>query len=248
MEKADIRMLEEMAANAHVALNVMQYDGWLLRFSAGHTNRANSVSVLYPSTLDPEEKIDYCERCYRAQNLPCVFKLTDGDGELNSILEKRGYRIVTPTDVMVLDLQDTEMPDGEIVFSDQPTEEWLSAYFAFEGLTDPVRQAVFRRMLEKVCVRTCYAAVRVNGRIIACASSAAERGYALLQNIVVAPECRGRGFGRKICRALLAEAARAGSERAWLQVVQGNVPALRLYESLGFRKKYTYRYMKQADA
>ena len=46
MEAADIRMMEEMAANAHVALNVMQYEGWLLRFSAGHTNRANSVSVV----------------------------------------------------------------------------------------------------------------------------------------------------------------------------------------------------------
>ena len=83
--------------------------------------------------------------------------------------------------------------------------------------------------------------------MIACASSAAERGYVLLQNIVVDPEYRGRGFGRKICRALLAEAARTGAGHAWLQVVQTNLPALRLYESLGFRKEYTYRYMKQAD-
>ena len=71
-----IRFFEEIASNAHVALNVMQYDGWLLRFASGYTNRANSVSVLYPSTIDPDEKITYCEECYRRQNLPCVFKLT----------------------------------------------------------------------------------------------------------------------------------------------------------------------------
>ena len=100
-------------------------------------------------------------------------------------------------------------------------------------------------MLEKVRVRTRYAALKRDGRIIACASSAAERGYALLQNIVVDPEYRGRGFGRTICRALLAEAAGTGIGHAYLQVVQSNTPAMRLYESLGFRKVYTYRYLKQ---
>lgn len=245
MEAMEIRALEEMAANAHVALNMMQYDGWLLRFSAGHTNRANSVSVLYPSTINTDEKIGYCERQYRAQGLPCVFKLTDADGELGALLEKRGYGIVTPTDVMILDLPEMEMPDGEITFTDRPAEEWLRAYFDFEGLTDPARQDIFRRMLEKVLVRTRYAALKRDGRIIACASSAAERGYALLQNIVVDPEYRGRGFGRTICRALLAEAAGTGIGHAYLQVVQSNTPAMRLYESLGFRKVYTYRYLKQ---
>ena len=112
MEAMEIRALEEMAANAHVALNMMQYDGWLLRFSAGHTNRANSVSVLYPSTINIDEKIGYCEQQYRAQGLPCVFKLTDADGELGALLEKRGYGIVTPTDVMILDLPEMEMPEG----------------------------------------------------------------------------------------------------------------------------------------
>ena len=57
-----IKLYEELAANAHVALNLMQYDGWLLRFSEGHTCRANSVSVIYPSSIDLEEKVEYCEK------------------------------------------------------------------------------------------------------------------------------------------------------------------------------------------
>ena len=31
--KQDIILFEEMASNAHVALNIMQYDGWILKFS-----------------------------------------------------------------------------------------------------------------------------------------------------------------------------------------------------------------------
>ena len=47
--------LEEIAANGHVALNMMQYDGWLLRFSGGFTGRANSISVIYPSRKEMAE-------------------------------------------------------------------------------------------------------------------------------------------------------------------------------------------------
>ena len=85
-----IRFLEETASNGHVALNVMQYDGWLLRFSGGHTGRANSVSVLYPSEKDLAEKVAHCEECYAKQGLPALFKLTDCDTALCEYLQQRG--------------------------------------------------------------------------------------------------------------------------------------------------------------
>ena len=123
-----IRFFEEIASNAHVALNVVQYDGWLLRSAYGYTNRANSISVLYPSTIDFEKKITYCEEYYKKQNLPCVFKLTDDDVESSDFLEKRGYEVVTPT------------------------EEWISSYFLYGGITDVSKQDIFRQMLSKLQV------------------------------------------------------------------------------------------------
>ncbi len=240
-----IRFLEEMGANAHVALYAMQYDGWLLRFSDGHTNRANSISVLYPSVLSADEKIPYCEACYRARNLPCIFKLTDQDTELNAVLEKRGYQTVTPTDVMISDLQNAGKQEAPVTFSDRPTEDWLSSYFAFEALNDPNRQEIFRRMLARVQVPACYASLVQKGHTAACASIALEHGYALLQNVVVHPDCRGRGYGEAICRALLSEASERGAQYAWLQVVRSNQAALNLYRKLGFRKLYGYWYMKK---
>ena len=247
-----VRLLEEIGANGHVALNVMQYDGWLLRFSNGYTSRANSVCVLYPSTKPLEEKIAYCEKCYAKQGLPTIFKVTDVDQELSGLLTKCGYDIVTPTDVMEVAAWDAEKEndrhedagDSRCVFSHEPSE-WLPYYFAFENLTDESKKNTFRNMLSKVMIDAAYGILYYEGKPVACASIAVERGYALLQNVIVTSSLRGKGFGEKLCRAMITKAKEMGAEHVFLQVVQSNQVAMNLYKKLGFQKDYTYWYMRK---
>lgn len=47
-----IRLYEELSFNSHPSLQTQYYDGWILCFSNGYTNRANSVNMIYPSTID----------------------------------------------------------------------------------------------------------------------------------------------------------------------------------------------------
>lgn len=246
MNKQQINFLEEIASNGHPALNVRQYDGWLMRFSGGYTGRANSVSLLYPSRLEIPEKVAFCEECYAKQGLPTRFKLTDGDEYFSAYLESRGYKVVTPTDVMILDLDEADLKaDAEdIVFAEKPGE-WLEDWFGFEGLTDPVKQELFRKILDKVLADTAWCAVMKDGKPAALAATASEQGYALLQYVVVDPALRGNGLGEKLCRAALAEAQERGVRYAYLQVVQDNAAAMNLYRKLGFSKAYTYWYMRQ---
>ena len=56
-----VRQFEEISNNAWPALQTIHYDGWILRFANGVTKRSNSVNMLYHSTLDPVEKIEFCE-------------------------------------------------------------------------------------------------------------------------------------------------------------------------------------------
>ena len=241
-----IRFLEEIASNGHVALKIMQYDGWIMRFSNGYTGRANSISLIYPSTIPLEEKISYCEKCYEKQGLPANFKLTENDKELSDLLARRGYQIVTPTDVMLLDnLQDgSDQLFKDTCFSDKP-DEWLPYYFDFENISEIKNQDTFKKMLSKVLVDTIYCSVLHEGKVAACASAAIEQGYALIQNVIVNEKLRGLGLGEKLCRALIAKAKEHGAEHAYLQVVQTNEIAARLYEKLGFKKVYSYWYMKK---
>ena len=60
-----IRSIEELSMNAWPAMQTLHYDGWVLRFADGYTKRANSVYPLYPSEINVDEKIDFCESFYR---------------------------------------------------------------------------------------------------------------------------------------------------------------------------------------
>lgn len=247
--KNKVRFLEEIASNGHVALNVIQYDGWLLRFSNGYTGRANSVSVLYPSKLPLEEKVAYCENCYAKQGLPANFKLTEYDKELSDFLEKRGYKSCNATYLMVLDnLEKTAVTANikgcKCKFS-KKYNNWIDDYFVLEKITSKADQKTFRQMLDKVMVDTVYCSISYEGKTVACGSAAIEHGYALIQNIIVDETFRGKGFGEKLCRTLLKRVQELGAKHAYLQVVQTNTPAKNLYTKLGFKKEYSYWYMKK---
>lgn len=54
--------------------------------------------------------------------------------------------------------------------------------------------------------------------------------------VAVDPDLRRRGLGLLVLKALLAEAAAAGAERATLEVAAGNTAARALYQRLGFRE------------
>ncbi len=285
-----IRFYEELSFNSHPSLQTQYYDGWILRFSNGYTNRANSVNMIYPSMIDLQTKVEYCEKCYSQRQLPCVFKVTDGSDEwLDAMLEGRGYWVVTPTDLMVMDLADmglaaeqmasedmagkqladkhcvtgmqlsdmqhmtekqlldkrlvAEKPDiGVCIITEEPTDEWLEAYFALEHCTNSATRETAVQMMHMIQPRTFYCRIEVDGKSVACASAILERGYVTLVHVIVDEEYRRQGYGRQLCEALLAEAVKHGAHTAYLQVLQNNAPAIHLYETLGYQKIYSYWY------
>lgn len=246
--KEKIQFFEELSFNSHPSLQTKYYDGWLLRFSEGYTNRANSVNMIYPSSIDLQVKIKECEAQYFKQGLPCVFKVTDGsEAGLDALLQERGYEIATPTDLMTLDLKEKTFEKGECIIANLVTKEWLDTYFKLENYP-PKKCETATKMLEIIRNETWYCRIEKDGESIACASAVLERGYVTLVNVIVDERYRGRGYGRQLCEVLLSQAKEAGAHTAYLQVVQSNRVAVKLYESLGFQKEYSYWYrVKKED-
>jgi hypothetical protein len=112
-----IRTIEEYSLSAWPALQTIYYDGWVLRFADGYTRRANSVSPIYPSTLDAMEKIAHCEQVYRQRGQKVVFKVNGAAQpvELDRLLEECGYRSDAHTSVQTVDLFDVESPTADAI-------------------------------------------------------------------------------------------------------------------------------------
>ncbi len=244
-----IRNLEELALNAWPALQTVACDGWLLRFAEGYTRRANSVNPLYPSMLDLDEKVAWCEQFYSERGLPVVFKLTDAAQPpgLDARLANKGYVLDAPTAVQTLVLshrQDPSMasePALPILVRDALTDAWLDAFCAMSGISER-NHAVLVRLLANIVPAHGYASVPDGGRIVACGLGVVQAGALGLFDLVTDPERRRRGFGRRVVEGLLAWGKERGATLAYLQVMRQNTPALRLYAALGFAERYGYWY------
>jgi ribosomal-protein-alanine N-acetyltransferase len=76
----------------------------------------------------------------------------------------------------------------------------------------------------------------VGGHIVGYAvlSVAADEAHVL--NLCTAPDMQGRGYGRRLLRALLQLARGRGAHRVFLEVRPSNAPAIALYHDEGFNE------------
>lgn len=240
-----VRTLEELTINAWPAPHSLFYDGWVLRFGAGYTRRANSISPLYASTRDFDEKIAVCERLYTDQGLNTVFKLTSNDDPagLDAMLETKGYRADAHTAVQLVDLHDFSAgPLARAGLEEQLTEAWLDAYCRMSGPQAEKGRQTHAQILRAILPARGFATITVEGRIVACGLGVFQDGWIGLYDIVTDSAYRRQGHGLELVQALLAWGKDHGAQRGYLQVMLDNPPALALYARLGYREAYRYWY------
>ena len=258
--KNDSLFYEKLSFNTHPSLCEEVYDGWLLRFAEGYTKRANSVNVVGESMIPFADKISYCEEMYAEHNLPVVFKIVPMAAELDGLLEEKGYSAVDKTNVMKADLTRKEnggtkekeynkvkttgvsgTAEVSVTIEEKFTESWQYYYFTFNKVSSssvPTAKKIQAKITNPILCATVY----VDKKAVACGLGVMERGYVGLLDIVVKEEYRGCGFGKVLCQALLDKAKEKGATSGYLQVVDSNEVAKRLYKSLGFEDMYSYWY------
>jgi GNAT superfamily N-acetyltransferase len=239
-----IRTLEEISFNAWPALRTVYYDGWVIRFANGYSRRANSVNPIYRSKVAIDEKIRRCEQLYGSVGQKVIFKLTDAvfPENLDTVLELKGYELDAPTSVQTLDLARIGgTTDDDVTINDKPTEDWLRQLFVMSK-TDGCYLVTMQEMLSRIVPKKgCFTIVR-ESRIVACGLAVVDKNYVGLFDILTDPEHRRQGLGTRISENMLRWGKANGAKTAYLQVMDINKPALRLYENLGFAEVYKYWY------
>ncbi len=243
------RRIEDASLNAWPALNVLHYDGWLLRFANGYTKRANSVNALYEGSQAVEEKIDFCEAIYQQQRLRTVFRLTPlaTPENLDEHLAVRGYILIDRTSVQLLDLINLDLSSSERAFilpGRGGIESWLRSFH----FLNPYRKdaETHHQMLFRIIGPICPMVLMVGGEVVACGLGVIEGEFLGLFDMVTAKEHRRKGFGAEITSSLLAWGHDMGARYAYLQVMVDDIPANQLYAGLGFQE--TYRYWYRVDS
>lgn len=264
-DTAYIKLIEEISLNAWPSHKMELYDGWLIRFSHNYTHRTNSVTQVGASLIPVEEKIAYCEKIYENYHTPAIFKISPlYDPSFDGLLAERGYEIQHTTEVMTMDFKDYHpfpsvsaeyeyygrnsglpsfivYPQDVIVqLRDRITDEWIHSLFCLNGTTNPTLRRIVPSMFKAIPKETIVAGIEIDGRMVASGLGIMDRGHVGLYAIYVDASCRRKKFAQSICSAILSEARKKGADHAYLQVVKGNVPAKKLYSSLGFQDLYTY--------
>lgn len=243
--------IESIHAETWPAIETWDYDGWQLRFARGYTKRANSITATQRGSRPLEIKISACVAAYEARHVAPVFRLpsTSDIRETDGALERHGYAKIDKTRIRVASLEAPLPPRGDDVnVARKLTDEWLNHQTAWNGL-DAEQRAAFDAIAGGIRRPVAFALLW-SGAVAVAAGLAVRQGELLcLHSIITAPTQRGRGFGRAITRGLMRWGQTHGATLAWLQVVKSNVPALHLYNALGFgREIYRYHYRARPGA
>jgi N-acetylglutamate synthase len=244
-----ITELENRTFSAWSPLDQSELSGWRLGWARGYTRRANSVYPLSWSHNDDqlEAQIDACERWYSERGLPICFKLTTASQPLSidHILANRGYTSASGARVMTADLSRWQRGDTAaaptVRIETQFTVQWLDALCAMNTAQSPHREVILQ-MLSGGEAERFFATVFDGERPVAVGLAVRNGNYVGLFDIVTHEAARRRGYGRRLVQCMLDVGSAAGARTAYLQVVERNLPAISLYESLGFHHVYDYWY------
>lgn len=246
-EGVSVAELERASHTAVPALRNAFEGPFLLRAFLGGTGRANAVSALDPTpdAILPQ-RLERIEAAYRRLGLLPCFRSTplDPPGLQEALLE-RGYTASKESRVMAGPLAAFAATEAALEVYEAPEEEWFAVLATAEHQT-PERRREKREAAAMMMVPAAWLLLRAPDGAAAVSGQVAVDGPLVgFFDIVTSPSHRRQGLARRLFAGAAAWAQAQGGTTGWLQVSADNVQACALYESLGMREIYRYRYFKK---
>ena len=245
----DVRRLEAVSFRSWPA-STTSFDGtWAIRLTAGHpSKRLNSVNPLDPADhADLENRISRMARRFASFGRPLVFRQSPlAPPDLENILDARGWRRFDETIVMTRDLV-APAPDTVPRLPIADVGRWIDALVVMGSVDATVKPGLSELIAHVEGALGLFLVEDDAGKPLAGAMAVRFADLVGLFEVVVHPDMRRHGFGRRIVEDALAWAQKGGAKRGWLQVVAENEPAVALYGTLGFTEAYRYAYRQAPE-
>lgn len=225
--------IERLGADLWPSRFTEERDGWLLRHTPGFDRWRNNSAL----PLGTPGDIATVEEFAAERGIPPVVQVgpLHEHAELDAELERRGWEMRVPVDVLVADARHVALTADwtPVVIRPVVDDRWLDAWRAAEGRSDVEAHAehVFPRM------PTSGFAIDVRGTGTGIVSSRGDWGAIFC--MAVRPESRGGGIGARLLAAL---ANWTPARSLFLQVDPGNLAAQALYARAGFELSHRYHF------
>lgn len=212
---------------------------WMIRDGQGGGQRVSATTA--EADWQPGD-IAAAEAEMQALGQPRLFMIRDGEAELDAALAVRGYAVVDPVVLYLIEparLTGTPLPRVS-AFRLWPPLAIMADLWAAGGI-GPARLAVMARVAGP---KTAILA-RQSDRPAGVAFVAMDGDIAMVHAIEVIGAQRRQGVGRNILRAAAFWAQDQGAAWLGLAVTRANRPANALYASLGMAVVGQYHYRKK---
>lgn len=209
---------------------------WTFRDGQGGGKRVSAITTEAPvSAAD----LDRAEAEIAASGCAALFSLRPGQGDLDALLQARGYALVDPTVIRacpVAQLTDLALPKVCVFNVWEPLAIQRDIWQA--GGIGPERQAVMARVQGP---KTALLA-RFNDHPGGAGFVAIHDGIAMVHALEILPHQRRQGLGAWMMRGAALWAQEQGAHTLALAVTEANVAANALYSSLGMTVVEQYHY------
>ena len=238
-----VQSIEAAAAVAWPPKESLTLGSWELSAGDGFSRRRNSAVPAGPLPENLERRFSDVGEWYRVRGLPTLYRITPlCDTAVDDVLADRGLVLEAPTLVMSRSLVATDLVEG-VAESPVVTDTWVETELAALGID---RSSIGPWLATIAAVPSPASfVVPVDG------GESAGAGFGVVVDallgvfeIVVRPEYRRRGHARRLMAALHQFGTRDGAQRAFLQVLEDDEPAIDLYRSLGYEVSHRYWYRR----
>jgi ribosomal protein S18 acetylase RimI-like enzyme len=165
--------------------------------------------------------------------------------ELDRDLSDRGFSVGLQVEIHTAAINHLVKKESviDVLISNSITDSWMSVYSESSGY-DASTMETRKDLMNRTSLHKVYALARIDREPVGVGFGVVEDKWLGLFNVAVHPSMRGKGVAQAVNTALAKWGLERGARSAYLQVESENLPALKLYNKLGFHHVYTYWYRK----
>lgn len=242
--RSDWRELERMGMDAFPAMVEERRMGAVFRAAGGVNYRNSSVTLLDPEAADIDQLLNETKIFSARHGIEPVLRAPRLWPDTERQLTARGWRVFRNSAVFDAAIPHDARTDPALEANIAP-DTWLSLQLENRDLEEGARQTL-ETILSSIPAQAAKLQYRPEGNETPLASALLwfDGTHCALMNMLVAPQARGQGIGRRFLDTMFGYAAGRGATVMWLQVHLENAAALALYKRAGFEKVYDYAYWR----